>query len=91
MNVQLAESRLGRIWLHLLCACRDRKVRWHWVGIRRELSHQPIGSMAVGKMFPTHCPDEPFHKGLRLGNARHRWHSFYAQNSEAGLPALELE
>lgn len=27
----------GRILLHLLCACRDGKLRWHWHGILREI------------------------------------------------------
>jgi len=34
---ELAESRAGRIWLHLVCAWRDHKFAWHWGGIRREL------------------------------------------------------
>jgi hypothetical protein len=35
--VQLARSSFGRILLHLACACLDRRYRWHWLGIRREL------------------------------------------------------
>jgi hypothetical protein len=35
---RLVESSLGRVLLHLLCACKDHHVRWHWTGIRREFS-----------------------------------------------------
>lgn len=28
---------MGRMALHLVCACRDGKVQWHWEGIKREL------------------------------------------------------
>lgn len=37
MQNQLAELSLGRIVLHLVCACRDHKLRWHWHGILREI------------------------------------------------------
>ncbi len=37
MQAHIAQSSFGRILLHLLCACRDHKCRWHWRGIRREL------------------------------------------------------
>ena len=36
-QLRLAESRSGRIWLHLICALSDHKFTWHWYGIRREL------------------------------------------------------
>ncbi len=35
----LSRSRCGRIILHMLCAMRDRHLRWHWQGILRELPH----------------------------------------------------
>ena len=38
MQNQLAEFKLGRIVLHLLCFCQDKKFAWHWRGIVRELS-----------------------------------------------------
>lgn len=38
MQARLAQTRFGRIALHLLCAWRDHKYRWHWQGIRREVS-----------------------------------------------------
>jgi len=38
MQNQLAEFKLGRIVLHLLCCCQDRNFLWHWRGIVRELS-----------------------------------------------------
>ena len=38
MQNQLAEFKLGRIVLHLLCCCQDRNFLWHWRGILRELS-----------------------------------------------------
>jgi hypothetical protein len=37
MKNQLAELSLGRIVLHLVCACRDHKLLWHWRGILREI------------------------------------------------------
>jgi hypothetical protein len=36
VQMQLAGSRSGRILLHLLCACRDGKLRWHGRGVARE-------------------------------------------------------
>jgi len=38
MQNQLAEFKLGRIVLHLLCCCQDRNFLWHWRGIVSELS-----------------------------------------------------
>jgi len=37
MQNQLAEFKLGRIVLHLLCCCQDRNFLWHWRGIVREI------------------------------------------------------
>jgi hypothetical protein len=37
MQNQFAVFSLGRIVLHLLCACQDHKFHWHWRGILREL------------------------------------------------------
>ena len=37
MQNQFAEFSLGRIVLHLLCACQDHKFQWHWRGILREI------------------------------------------------------
>lgn len=34
---KLARVSMGRMALHLVCACRDGKVQWHWEGIKREL------------------------------------------------------
>jgi hypothetical protein len=39
MQAFLVQSRFGRILLHMACAMRDHHVRWHWLGIRRELAH----------------------------------------------------
>ena len=44
MQNQLAEFKLGRIALHLLCSCQDKNFPWHWRGIVRELSQ---GAMLV--------------------------------------------
>ena len=38
MQNQLAEFKLGRIVLHLLCSCQDKNFSWHWRGIVREIS-----------------------------------------------------
>ncbi len=36
-SLVLAEGKLGRILLHVVCAFRTRQIVWHWQGIRREL------------------------------------------------------
>lgn len=33
----LANSRIGRVALHLIALCGDREVRFHLAGIKREL------------------------------------------------------
>jgi hypothetical protein len=33
------------------------------------------------QVFSTYGPDEPFHKGMRPRNVRHRLHGFHTQNS----------
>ena len=40
MALTLARNRFGRILLHLICLAHDRKWRWHWAGIRREVHTQ---------------------------------------------------
>jgi len=35
--MKLAVSRFGRVALHLICFCQDRKLNWHMRGIAREL------------------------------------------------------
>ena len=40
MALMLARNRFGRIALHLICLAHDRKWRWHWAGIRREVHTQ---------------------------------------------------
>jgi hypothetical protein len=32
-----AKFTLGRICLHMAAMTRDRQIKWHWAGIRREL------------------------------------------------------
>ena len=32
------KSPMGRICLHAVAMTRDHQIRWHWAGIRRELS-----------------------------------------------------
>ncbi len=44
VTVRCADSRAGRMLLHLLCACADHQVRWHWQGIARELAGQALAS-----------------------------------------------
>jgi hypothetical protein len=41
MQMRLAESRYGRVLLHLICALHDHQLRWHWRGILREFSRVP--------------------------------------------------
>lgn len=38
--MSLTTSRLGRIWLHVLCVVGDREWAWHLNGIVRELVAQ---------------------------------------------------
>jgi hypothetical protein len=42
MQTILAETRCGRVVLHLMCALRDHHVRWHWNGIIREFSRKAV-------------------------------------------------
>lgn len=37
MRLMLAKNRFGRMVLHVSCLVHDRKWRWHWAGIWREL------------------------------------------------------
>jgi hypothetical protein len=37
IQMTLAGSNSGRVALHLICLCRDGKLRWHARGIGREL------------------------------------------------------
>jgi hypothetical protein len=37
-RLTLAAAPSGRIALHVLCACRDHRFRWHWEGVARELT-----------------------------------------------------
>jgi hypothetical protein len=50
MQNQLAEFKLGRIVLHLLCYCQDRNFLWHWRGIVREISQ---GALLISPTSPT--------------------------------------
>ena len=38
IQMRFAGSRIGRVLLHLLCLCRDGRLRWHARGVARELS-----------------------------------------------------
>jgi len=42
MQARMAESRYGRIMLHVICALRDHRLRWHWRGIHRELAGRTV-------------------------------------------------
>ncbi len=44
LQLKLAGSRSGRISLHLICLCRDRKLRWHMCGMGREI-HGAIAAL----------------------------------------------
>ena len=37
-KLALAAASSGRIALHVLCAWQDRRFRWHWEGVARELT-----------------------------------------------------
>lgn len=47
LQLVMAESRLGRVALHLIAMCGDREVRFHLAGIRRELPGRLAGGGAV--------------------------------------------
>ena len=53
MQNQLAEFSLGRIVLHLLCACQDHKFQWHWRGIfreiRKDIATNPRASLLIAR------------------------------------------
>jgi hypothetical protein len=42
MKARLAQTSVGRVVLHLLCLCRDGKLRWHWAGVCRELHRSVV-------------------------------------------------
>lgn len=37
VRAELARVSVGRMFLHVACAMRDKRVQWHWEGIKREL------------------------------------------------------
>ena len=53
MQNQLAEFKLGRIVLHLLCCCQDRHFLWHWRGILREVSKGALLVLPASKCDAT--------------------------------------
>ena len=53
MQNRLAEFKLGRIVLHLLCCCQDRNFLWHWRGILRELSKGALVVLPASKCDAT--------------------------------------
>jgi hypothetical protein len=59
MQAKLAQFCFGRAILHLVCACRDHKYYWHWLGIRREMhacaDRHPITIPSYAA--PQVCPD----------------------------------
>lgn len=36
MQCTLAQSTIGRVALHVICACVDGQIRWHVAGVARE-------------------------------------------------------
>jgi hypothetical protein len=48
MQNQLAEFRLGRVVLHLLCSCQDKYFSWHWRGIVREITGRKLDFQCEG-------------------------------------------
>ena len=38
VKAELARVSVGRICLHVACAMKDKRVQWHWEGIKRELT-----------------------------------------------------
>ena len=59
------------------------------VQLSLEISGIPKQQMI--QIFLPHGPDQSLNKRMRAGYMRHRGYSFYAQNPEIGLPAVELE
>ena len=55
MQNHLAEFKLGRIVLHLLCSCQDKNFPWHWRGILREISQ---GALLVSPSLKVRCDRE---------------------------------
>jgi hypothetical protein len=52
MSALLVEYRFGRIVLHLLCAFRSRRLRWHLLGVCRELAPRPALGNPHSVMVP---------------------------------------
>lgn len=38
MSGKIVNYRIGRLALHTLCALRDHKWAWHWLGMKREFA-----------------------------------------------------
>lgn len=39
--IEMTETRFGRVLLHIACCIkRDKRVKWHWQGIVRELRYK---------------------------------------------------
>src|SRR6516162_5578259 len=70
MQALLAHFSLGRAILHFVCACRDHKYYWHWLGIRREI-HACAARLTRDRLF---CQGRPirayygFSKPVAFGN-----------------------
>src|SRR5882672_5002838 len=75
MQNRLAEFKLGRIVLHLLCCCQDRNVLWHWRGILRELSKGALPFLPASKCDATErCfENEEGARSLRLAHSQTKW------------------
>jgi hypothetical protein len=58
MQNQLAEFKLGRIVLHLLCFYRNKNFAWHWRGIVREFSQ---GALFVSPTSKCDATERWFH------------------------------
>ena len=76
MQNQLAEFKLGRVALHLLCFCQDKNFAWHWRGIVREISQGALFVSPASKCDATERCFDNSSLGESLRNAsmvrRHR-------------------
>jgi hypothetical protein len=60
ITLQLARSCAGRIFLHVICRWRDRRLLWHWKGIRREFGAiLPAGTKSARVLtVRSHAPND---------------------------------
>jgi hypothetical protein len=82
MALTLVRNSFGRMMLHLICLAHDRKWRWHWAGIQRELHSSSTVSTGV-KIAAEVASSEN-----RFTEARNRWRNAHCCSRSSNLRGL---